>query len=67
MERSTEAGQTANKKSRSRRRRGATLPRIVISEEIVLPATRPAGSRFKGYDDIVVQELDLRARATRTR
>ena len=67
MERSTEAGQTANKKSRSRRRRGATLPRIVISEEIVLPATRPAGSRFKGYDDIVVQELDLRARATRYR
>ena len=67
MERSTEAGKVAKKKSRSRRRRGATLPRIAITQEIMLPAAAPAGSRFKGYDDIVVQDLDLRARATRYR
>ena len=67
MERATEAGQVAKKKSRSRRRRGATLPRIAITQEIMLPAAAPAGSRFKGYDDIVVQDLDLRARATRYR
>jgi hypothetical protein len=67
MERSTEAGQVAEKKSRSRRRRGATLPRIAITQDVVLPAAAPAGSRFKGYDDIVVQDLDLRARATRYR
>jgi regulator of replication initiation timing len=66
MERSTEAKLGAKKK-RSRRRRGATLPRIKITEEVVLPASAPAGSRFKGYDDIVVQDLDLRARATRYR
>jgi hypothetical protein len=48
MEQSTEAGQVRQKKSRSRRRRGATLPRIAISQEVVLPAAAPAGSRSKG-------------------
>src|ERR1700710_1859819 len=67
MEQSTQTGQIAKKKSRSRRRRGATLARIAITQEVVLPAAAPAGSRFKGYDDIVVQDLDLRARATRYR
>ena len=67
MEQSTVAGQASKKKSRSRRRRGATLARITITQEVVLPATPPVGSRFKGYDDIVVQDLDLRARATRYR
>jgi hypothetical protein len=67
MKPSTEAEQVAKKKSRSRRRRGATLPRIAITEEVVLAATAPAGSRFKGYDDIVVQDLDLAARTPRYR
>jgi regulator of replication initiation timing len=67
MERSTEAGKVAKKKSRSRRRRGATLSRIAITHEVVLSAKAPAGSRFKGYEDIVVQDLDLAARATRYR
>jgi regulator of replication initiation timing len=65
MEQSTEAKLGPKKKQRSRR--GATLPRIAITEEVVLPAQAPAGSRFKGYDDIVVQDLNLRARATRYR
>src|SRR5664279_4341032 len=51
MEQTTEAAQV-RKRSRSRRRRGATLPRIAITREIMLPATPPVGSRFKGYDDI---------------
>jgi hypothetical protein len=65
MEPSSEAAPARKKKSR--RRRGATLPRIAITEEVVLPAAAPMGSRFKGYDDIVVQDLDLRARARATR
>jgi hypothetical protein len=67
MEQSTEAAQASKKTSRSRRRRGATLPRIAITQEVVLAVATPLGSRFKGYDDIVVQDLDLRARATRYR
>ena len=68
MDRSTEAGRVSKKKrARSRRRRGPTLPRITITDEVVLTAAAPAGSRFKGYDDIVVQDLDLTARATRFR
>ena len=67
MEQATAAGRVAKKKSRSRRRRGATLPQIAITQGVVLPAAAPEGSRFKGYDDIVVQDLDLRARATRYR
>ncbi len=67
MEQATAAGRGAKKKSRSRRRRGATLPQIAITQEVVLPAAAPEGSRFKGYDDIVVQDLELAARATRYR
>ncbi|NJO55678.1 MAG: transposase, partial [Rhodospirillales bacterium] len=68
MERSTEAGGVSKaKRPRSRRWRGPVLPRISITEEVVLTAQAPAGSRFKGYDDIVVQNLDLTARAIRFR
>jgi hypothetical protein len=41
MERSTEAKLGPKKKQRSRRRRGATLPRIAITEDVVLPASAP--------------------------
>ena len=50
MDRSTEAGRVSKeKRARSRRRRGPTLPRITITNEVVLTAAAPAGSRFKGY------------------
>jgi hypothetical protein len=49
-----------------RRRRGKVVPRVKIEEQI-LKAEVPEGSRFKGYEDFVVQDLELRARVIRYR
>ena len=46
--------------------RGKVRPRVSIEEHIV-PATAPEGSRFKGYESFLVQELVLSVRATRYR
>ena len=50
----------------SRRRRGKIVPRVSVADQI-LKAEVPAGSRFKGYEDFVVQELEMRVRAIRYR
>jgi Transposase IS66 family len=52
---------------RSRRGRGPTLERLTTTEEVVLTAAAPAGSRFKGYETVIVQDLELAARAIRYR
>jgi hypothetical protein len=46
--------------------RGAVTPRVSV-EEMILPATVRAGSRFKGYEDFVVQDVVLRVAAIRYR
>ncbi len=61
MERETTKRAAGNKK---RRRRGKTLK---IDAEVVLRVTPPEGSRFKGYDDCVVQDLVFRAHTVRYR
>src|SRR5277367_3654235 len=53
-------------KRAGRRGRGAVTPRVSI-EEMILPAAVPPGSRFKGYEDFVVQDVVLRVRAIRYR
>ena len=46
------------------RRRGKVRPRVKV-EDRILPATTPPGSRFKGYETYLVQDLVLSVQAIR--
>ncbi len=48
-------------------RHGGKLERLVIDEERLVEAQAPPGSRFKGYEDYVVQDLILRPHVVRFR
>jgi len=48
-------------------RGGKKTARRVIHEDCVIKAAVPAGSRFKGYEDFVVQDLVLRPHVVRYR
>jgi hypothetical protein len=47
---------------RGKRRRGAKNARLTVDEVCIVPAEVPPGSRFKGYEDFVVQDLVVRPR-----
>src|SRR5687767_14511992 len=53
--------------SRTRGKQGRGAKRLTISHEQVLKASAPAGSRFKGYEDVLVQDLHWAARVIRYR
>jgi Transposase IS66 family len=64
MEKATEpAGSGPGEKCR---RRGKVRPRVAV-EDCILKAAPPPGSRFKGYETYLVQELVLSVRAIRYR
>ena len=64
MEKASEAKRSG--KRNKRRGRGKLTPRASVAERIVKAAV-PPGSRFKGYETFVVQELVLRAEVIRYR
>ena len=48
----------------ARRRRGPGVSRLTIDRTVELTVNAPAGSRRKGYEDVVVQDLMLRTETT---
>jgi len=55
----------AGDRPHKRRRRGAKRP--TVTEERVIAVAVPAGSRFKGYETTVVQDLEVRSLVVRYR
>jgi hypothetical protein len=45
-------------------RRGKVTPRVIIEDRVVKAAAVPEGSRFKGHEPFLVQDLIISARAT---
>lgn len=64
MEKASEAKPPA---ANSRKRSGGKTAKLVLHEERVVTVAVPAGSRFKGYESFVVQDLLLRAQVIRYR
>ena len=67
MEQATQPGATDTDEKRSKRPRGVKRDAQAITAERVLKAAVPAGSRFKGYEDILVRDLRLSAEVIRYR
>jgi hypothetical protein len=62
MDTGTEAVKPANPETP--RCRGKVTPRVSIEERVVTAAAVPAGSRFKGHEPFLVQDLVISASAT---
>jgi hypothetical protein len=64
MEQGTEPKSSRDRPGR--RRRGKVVPRVAVEERVIRAAV-PPGSRFRGWQDFLVQDLVLRTEAVRYR
>ena len=62
MDKATEPAKPA--RHEKPRRRGKVTPRVIIEDRVVKAAAVPDGSRFKGHEPFLVQDLIISARAT---
>jgi len=60
-------GRSKGKRRSAGPRSGRSRPELVANEERKLEMAVPPGSRFKGYEDFVVQDLRLASRVVRYR
>jgi hypothetical protein len=70
MEKATdrlEGGATSAEEEASKRRRGPSVSKLSVDRIETLCVEAPAGSRRKGFEDIIVQDLMLQAETTRYR
>ncbi len=67
MEQATQPGATGKDEKRPKPPRGVKHDAQAITAERVLKVAVPAGSRFKGYEDILVRDLRLSAAVIRLR
>ncbi len=67
MEQATQPGAANKDERRPKQPRGVKRDAQAITAERVLKASVPAGSRFKGYEDILVRDLCLSAEVIRYR
>jgi transposase IS66 family protein len=70
MEKATdrpEGGGKSDEDLASQRRRGPGVSKLSIDRTETLSLAAPAGSRHKGFEDIIVQDLMLKAETTRYR
>jgi hypothetical protein len=67
MEQATQPGATGKNVTRPKLPRGVKRDAQAITAEQVLKVAVPAGSRFKGYEDILVRDLRLSAEVIRYR
>src|SRR6478736_9061981 len=58
---------TPPKEGRRKRRRGRGAAHLSVHESRVVTVAVPAGSRFKGYEDFLVQDVIVRAHVIRYR
>jgi len=63
-DRAGSGGGTSAGGEKSSRRRGSQLDKLTIDATVVVRAKAPTGSRHKGYEEIVVQDLNLSPQVT---